>query len=104
MKIPLQEALDLIEAADVVKLFDVSGYIIPHITTVDIRGSYDNEVMLITWNTNGQDYAIRTPEEGNKEVERDGHKLIFVDDEGEQFELHLFREVPISLPLQDYLN
>ena len=95
MKIKLQEALDLIEAADVVKLPDGNGYIVPHITTDEISGEYDNEVMLVTWDEDGQEYAIRVPERGNEEVERDGHKLIFVDDEGERFELHLFREVPI---------
>ena len=51
MKIPLQEALDLIEASDVVKLLDGSSFILPHITT-----------------------------EGTN---------------GDPFELHLFREVPI---------
>lgn len=95
MKIPLQEALDLIESSDAVKLLDGDGYILPHITTDDIRGDYDNEVMLVTWDEDGQDFAIRVPEEGNKTVERDGHKLIFCDNEGETFELHLFREVPI---------
>ena len=95
MKIELQYALDLIESADVVKLLDGDGYITPHITTDDIRGDYDNEVMIVTWDENGQDYAIRVPEQDNEKVEREGHKLTFVDNEGEPFELHLFREVPI---------
>jgi len=95
MKIELQDALDLIESADVVKLLDGDGYITPHITTDDIRGDYDNEVMIVTWDENGQDYAIRVPEQDNEKVEREGHKLTFVDNEGEPFELHLFREVPI---------
>jgi hypothetical protein len=95
MKIELQYALDLIESADVVKLLDGDGYITPHITTDDIRGDYDNEVMIVTWDEDGQDYAIRVPEQDNEKVEREGHKLTFVDNEGEPFELHLFREVPI---------
>ena len=95
MKIELQDALDLIESADVVKLLDGDGYITPHITTDDIRGNYDNEVMIVTWDEDGQDYAIRVPEQDNEKVEREGHKLTFVDNEGEPFELHLFREVPI---------
>jgi hypothetical protein len=95
MKIELQDALDLIESADVVKLLDGDGYITPHITTDEIRGDYDNEVMLVTWDEDGQDYAIRVPEQDNEKVEREGHKLTFVDNEGEPFELHLFREVPI---------
>ena len=37
MKIELQYALDLIESADVVKLLHGDGYIIPHITTDEIR-------------------------------------------------------------------
>ncbi len=95
MKIELQDALDLIESADVVKLLHGDGYIIPHITTDEIRGDYDNEVMIVTWDEDGQDYAIRVPEQDNEKVERDGHKLTFMDNEGEPFELHLFREVPI---------
>lgn len=95
MKIELQYALDLIESADVVKLLGGDGYITPHITTDDIRGDYDNEVMIVTWDEDGQDYAIRVPEQDNEKVEREGHKLTFVDNEGEPFELHLFREVPI---------
>jgi hypothetical protein len=95
MKIELQYALDLIESADIVKLLDGDGYITPHITTDDIRGDYDNEVMIVTWDEDGQDYAIRVPEQDNEKVEREGHKLTFVDNEGEPFELHLFREVPI---------
>ncbi len=95
MKIELQDALDLIESADIVKLLDGDGYITPHITTDDIRGDYDNEVMIVTWDEDGQDYAIRVPEQDNEKVEREGHKLTFVDNEGEPFELHLFREVPI---------
>ena len=95
MKIELQDALDLIESADIVKLLDGDGYIIPHITTDEIRGDYDNEVMIVTWDEDGQDYAIRVPEQDNEKVERDGHKLTFMDNEGEPFELHLFREVPI---------
>jgi hypothetical protein len=95
MKIELQDALDLIESADAVKLLDGDGYIIPHITTDEIRGDYDNEVMIVTWDEDGQDYAIRVPEQDNEKVEREGHKLTFVDNEGEPFELHLFREVPI---------
>jgi hypothetical protein len=51
--------------------------------------------MIVTWDEDGQDYAIRVPEQDNEKVEREGHKLTFVDNEGEPFELHLFREVPI---------
>jgi hypothetical protein len=30
------------------------------------------------------------PEQDNEKIERDGHKLTFIDNEGEPFELHLF--------------
>ncbi len=90
MKIELQEALDLIEAANLVKLVNGNGYITPHITTDGVRGDYDNEVMLVTWDQDGQNYAVRVPEQDNEKIERDGHKLTFIDNEGEPFELHLF--------------
>jgi hypothetical protein len=95
MKIPLQEALDLIEASDVVKLLDGSSFILPHITTEGTNGDPDNEVMYVTWDDDDGDFSFRVCEGENIEVERDGHKLTIIDDEGDSFELHLFREVPI---------
>lgn len=95
MKIPLQEALDLIEASDVVKLLDGNGYILPHITTEGVVGDPNNEVMYVTWEDDHHQFAFRVSEGENVEIERDGHKLTIIDDEGDSFELHLFREVPI---------
>lgn len=95
MLIPLQEALDLIESSDVVKLLDQSTYIRPEISLSDINGDVDNEVMYVGWEEDGNEFAMKVPEGENVEVERDGHKLTFIDNEGEPFELHLFREVPI---------
>jgi hypothetical protein len=95
MKIKLQEALDLIEAADVVKLLDMDGYILPQIFVEGTCGVSDNEVMYVSWEDEGQEFGFRVAEGENLEVERDGHKLVLVDSEGEPFELHLFREVPI---------
>lgn len=95
MKIKLQEALDLIESADVVKLLHGDSYVIPNIVTDDIHNEYDNEVIYLSWEDDGPRFAVSVTEFQNKEVERDGHKLTFIDDEGDPFELHLFREVPI---------
>ena len=95
MKIPLQEALDLIEASDVVKLLDGSSFILPHITTEGVVGDPDNEVMYVTWEDDHHQFAFRVSEGDITEVERDGHKLTLIDSEGDSFELHLFREVPI---------
>lgn len=95
MKIKLQEALDLIVSADVVKLVDGDGYIVPHMTTDDVVGDPTNEVMHVVWEDDGQEFGFKANEGENLEVERDGHKLTFIDTEGEPFELHLFREVPI---------
>ena len=47
MLINLQEALDLVEAADVVKLLDGDGFIRPQIYTEGINGEPDNEVMSL---------------------------------------------------------
>lgn len=95
MKIKLQEALDLIQAADVVKLLDFDDYIRPQVYTEGINGEHDNEVMFVTWEEDNQEFSIKVSESENNEVERDGHKLTFIDTDGQPFELHLFREVPI---------
>lgn len=95
MLIPLQEALDLIEAADVVKLLDSDGYIRPMIYTEGLNGEPDNEVMYVGWEDDGQEFAMKVNEGENLQVERDGHKLTFIDNEGDPFELHLFREIPV---------
>ena len=92
MKIKLQEAIDLINAADVVKL---NGYITPSISIEEINGDPINEVMYVNWEDEGLQFNLWVIEENNVEVERDGHKLTLIDDEGDPFELHLFREVPI---------
>ena len=95
MKIKLQEALDLIEAADVVKLRDNDGYILPQIFVEGTCGVSDNEVMYVSWEDDRDEFGFRVIEGENLEVERDGHKLLMTDSEGDPFELHLFREVPI---------
>ena len=95
MKIKLQEALDLINSADVVRLIQHNGYVCPHISIDGVVNDPRNEVMLVTWEDRRDEYGFRVVEEGNNEVERDGHKLIMTDEEGDAFELHLFREVPI---------
>lgn len=96
MKIPLQEALELIESADIVKLTNGDHFYLPHISIEATNGDPTNEVMIVTWNEEGYDYAFKVVEgEVNTEVERDGHKLTIIDDEGKPFELQLFREVPV---------
>jgi hypothetical protein len=95
MKINLQEALDLIGAADVVKLRDNDGYILPQIFVEGANGDPRNEVMYVSWEDDRNEFGFRVTEGENLEVERDGHKLTLTDSEGDPFELHLFREVPI---------
>lgn len=95
MKIKLQEALDLIHSADVVKLLHMDCFIIPIINFDLINGDPLNEFMYVSWEDNRDEYGIRVTEGKNTEVERDGHKLTFIDNEGNPFELQLFREVPI---------
>ena len=96
MKIPLQDALDLIESADVIKLLDGDSHTRILTFTNPVKGEPDNEVLYVSWEDwEGLEYNFRVCESENAEVERDGHKMTFIDDEGEPFELHLFREVPI---------
>lgn len=96
MKIKLQEALDLVEAADIVRLTDMDGYLTPSISIDDIVDDPANQVMYVTWDDDeGLEYSFKVTEGNNYAVEREGHKLTFIDNEGEPFELQLFREVPI---------
>jgi hypothetical protein len=95
MKIKLQEALDLIQAADVVRVTDMDGFIEPIISFSDIEGKPDNEFMYMSWDDEHDEFGARFLEEGNEEVERDGNKIVIVDSEGSEFEFNLFRLVPV---------
>ena len=95
MKIKLQEALDLIRAADVVKLTDMDSFFEPVISFSDIENKPDNEFMYVSWHDDDNDFGARFLEEGNDEVERDGHTIIITDSEGSEFEFNLFRLVPV---------
>ena len=95
MKIKLQEALDLIQAADVVKLTDMDSYFEPSISFSDIENKPDNEFMYVSWHDEHYEFAARFLEEHNAEVERDGNRVVIVDSEGSEFEFNLFRLVPI---------
>ena len=95
MKIKLQEALDLIQAADVVRVTDMDGFIEPIISFSDVEGKPDNEFMYMTWDDEHDEFGARFLEEHNTEVERDGNKIAITDSEGSEFEFNLFRLVPI---------
>lgn len=95
MKIKLQEALDLLRAADVVRVTDLGGFIEPVISFSDIEGKPDNEFMYIGWDDEHDEFAARFLEEHNAEVERDGNRIVITDSEGSEFEFNLFRLVPV---------
>jgi len=95
MKIKLQEAFDLLRAADVVRVTDLDGFIEPAISFSDIEGKPDNEFMYISWDDEHNEFGARFLEEHNAEVERDGNRVVIVDSEGSEFEFNLFRLVPI---------
>lgn len=105
MKIKLQEALDLIQSADVVRLTDGGGYINPSVSIDKVRKQSDNEVLFMGWEDqeSGFDYSLRVIEGNNAKVKRDGNKLTLIDDEGEPFELQLFRTIPMTHS-SDYLT
>ena len=91
MKIKLQEALDLIESADVVKVKHGDYYPHAEVFINPVNDSPDKEVLYLET----REYAFRVCESGNAKVKRDGHKLTFKNDAGYPLELHLFKEVPI---------
>jgi hypothetical protein len=95
MKIKLQEALDLIQAADVVRVTDMDGFIDPRISFSDIEGKPDNEFMYMSWDDEHDEFGARFLEDGNDEVEREGNRIVIVDSEGSEFEFNLFRLVPV---------
>ena len=95
MKIKLQEALDLIQAADVVRVTDMDGFIDPRISFSDVEGKPDNEFMYMSWDDEHDEFGARFLEDGNEEVERDGNKIVIIDNEGSEFEFNLFRLVPV---------
>ena len=95
MKIKLQEALDLIQAADVVKVTDMDSLFEPNISFSDVENKPDNEFMYVTWHDEHDEFGARFLEEGNDEVERDGNRIVIVDSEGSEFEFNLFRLVPV---------
>jgi hypothetical protein len=95
MKIKLQEALDLIQAADVVRVTDMDGFIDPRISFSDVEGKPDNEFMYMSWDDEHDEFGARFLEDGNDEVEREGNRIVIVDSEGSEFEFNLFRLVPV---------
>ena len=95
MKIKLQEALDLIQAADVVKVTDMDSYFEPNISFSDVEGKPDNEFMYVGWHDEHDEFGARFLEGHNDEVERDGNRVVIIDSEGSEFEFNLFRLVPV---------
>lgn len=95
MKIKLQEALDLIQAADVVKLTDMDSFFEPNISFSDIENKPSNEFMYVSWHDDNDEFGARFLEEGNEEVEREGNRIVIIDSEGSEFEFNLFRLVPV---------
>lgn len=94
MKIKLQEALDLVASADAIKL---NHCIRPMVYVEEITGELNNEVIYIHWEEDDQEFNLKVTEGNNFEVERDGHKLTFIDMEGDAFALELFKEVPMKV-------
>lgn len=95
MKIKLQEAFNLIQAADVVRVADLHNFVEPRISFRGIHNKPHNEFLYICWDDGWGSYAAGFIEENNLEAERDGHKIVLTDNEGSEFEFHLFRLVPI---------
>ena len=90
MKITFQEASDLLNSADIVKLYEGDDVVYPVITFDTVDGS-----VHLSWDTDTDSYDMILSQKDNAEVEREGHALTFVDENGIGVDIELYREVPI---------
>jgi len=93
--ITLVEALNLIENATAVI---VNNDALMYASTSELTGDGDNEFLYLGWTDgDGYDYRIKAIESNNQTVEvSDKGGLVFVDDEGEPFELTLLSVSPVK--------
>ena len=86
MKISYKEAIELIETADVVKIDNDAECVI---NTHDLAPE-----MTVLWNDDHFEFQVCVQNFDN--IEQNDHILTFIDTEGEEFDLHLYKLAPIE--------
>jgi hypothetical protein len=85
MKISYTEAIEFIETADVVKINDDDECVI---NTSPIAPE-----LTVFWNDRYVEFQVCVQNFDN--IEQNGHILTFVDTDGEEFDLYLYKLTPI---------
>lgn len=85
MKISYKEAIKLIETADVVKINDDDECVI---NTYDLAPE-----MTVLWEYDHKQFQVCVQNFDN--IQRNDHVLTFVDTDGEEFDLYLYKLAPI---------
>lgn len=96
-KITVEKALQLLREAHIVRVFSNDWYYDAIINESDITGDPENEFLLISWqDEDGYEFDAKLAEGQNPEVKAKSHALTFVDTEGDEIELLLFKIIPLE--------
>ena len=85
MKISYKEAIELIETADVVKINDDDECVI---NTCDLAPE-----ISVLWEYDQEEFQVWVQNFDN--IQRNNHVLTFVDTDGKEFDLYLYKLAPI---------
>jgi len=90
MKISYKEAIELIETADVVKINDDENCVI-NTSPNDLSPE-----LYVCWKNDHEEFSVWSNNFDNFDnIQQNGHILTFIDTEGEEFDLHLYKLTPI---------
>lgn len=87
MKISYKEAVELIETADVVKI-DNDAECVINTSPDDLSPE-----LTVFWENDRDEFSVWANNFYN--IEQNGHILTFVDTDGEEFDLYLYKLAPI---------
>jgi len=87
MKISYEEAVELIETADVVKINDDDECVI-NTSPNDISPE-----LYVFWENDHEEFSVWA--NNFDSIQKNDHVLTFVDNEGEEFDLYLYKLTPI---------
>jgi hypothetical protein len=87
MKISYKEAVELIETADVVKINDDDKCVI-NTSAKDLAPE-----LTVFWNDSYVEFQVCVQNFDN--IDRNGHVLTFIDTDGIEFDLYLYKLAPI---------
>ena len=88
MKISYKEAVELIETADVVKINDNENCV------VNTSPNDPSPELCVFWQDDYDEFQVCVQNFDN--IEKNNHILTFIDTEGEEFDLHLYKLAPIE--------